>query len=98
MSTANGGSVVLTVDVHAKARVIASLIVGGMIALIMLAFSCQGKYGVIEEERITITPIEAVDLPAGYNEDKMMLRQTVLHETVPFDEATYTSALSRMYR
>ncbi len=98
-----GNSVALTVDVPPKARIIASLIVGGMIALIMLAFSSRGNYGVIEEERVSIMSVEALDLQAGYGEDTeqdpdMMLRQTVLYQIAPFDEASYTSTLTNLYR
>ncbi|MEM8484893.1 MAG: tetratricopeptide repeat protein [Bacteroidota bacterium] len=47
-----------------KARIVASLTVGGFIALIFLAVGCKGEYGVIEEERVTFAPAQTVALDA----------------------------------
>lgn len=51
-------------SVKNKARIIASLTVGGFIAIIFLAVGCKGEYGVIEEERVSFAPIKTVELDA----------------------------------
>ena len=88
----------MPVDVTTKARIIASLVVFGMIVLILLALGRRGKYGVIEEERIVIAPVEAAYLPAQEYEQAMYIRPTVIIEVDPIDEEAYTEALQQMYR
>ncbi len=52
----------MSISVKSKARIIASLTVGGFIAMIFLALGCEGKYGVIEEERVSLAPTQTVAL------------------------------------
>lgn len=52
----------MSVSIKNKARIIASLTVGGFIAIIFLAVGCKGEYGVIEEERVSFAPTENVVL------------------------------------
>ncbi len=44
----------MSISTKNKARIIASLTIGGIIALIFIAMGCQEKYGVIEEERVSL--------------------------------------------
>ncbi len=60
---------IMSISVNNKARIIASITVGGFIALIFLAVGCQGDYGIIEEERVSFDPTPsstiAIDIPSG---------------------------------
>lgn len=57
----------MTISVNNKARIIASITVGGFIALIFLAVGCKGEYGVIEDELVSFnsppTSMIAVEIP-----------------------------------
>ena len=62
----------MSISVTSKARIIASLTVGGFIAIVLLAVGCKGDYGVIEEERVSfetttfseVTPTVVNETPA----------------------------------
>ena len=90
-------------SVKNKARIIASLTVGGFIAIIFLAVGCKGEYGVIEEERVTFAPIKTVELdttptravPATVSIAEMPAIEEDLQEIVAVDttrKVTYKQA------
>ena len=90
----------MPVHISAKARIIASLVVGGIIALIFLALGCRGGYGVIEEERVHFTPAAAAMLQWGVPQDTdgTPVRRTVILDSDTLDEAASAAAFAKMYR
>lgn len=90
----------MPIDISAKARIIASLIVGGIIALIFLALGCRSGYGVIEEERVHFTPAATAMLQWGAHPETndTPMRRTVILDSDTLDEAASAAAFARMYR
>lgn len=90
----------MPIDVSAKARIIASLVVGGIIALIFLALGCRSGYGVIEEDRVHFTPAESAMIQWGTYQDAdgTPIRRTVILDPDTLDDAAYAAAFAKMYR
>lgn len=67
----------MSISTHAKAKIIASLTVGGIIAVILMAVGCQGNYGVIEEERVSFDNPPVA--PASFEVPAVRAEPAIIH-------------------